>query len=83
MLHYLMPILPVERGFSFHKYENFFNPLLALYCGQWLGALVLLVVGASCGKVKLPFSEQCSVCVCVCVFVCVCVCVCMRACVCV
>ena len=51
MLHYLMPGLPVDRSFDFYKHEQFFNPLFALYCGEWAGSLVLMMIGSACGKV--------------------------------
>ena len=51
MLHYLMPGLPVDRAFDFYKHEQFFNPLFALYCGEWAGSLVLMMIGSACGKV--------------------------------
>ncbi|KAK7092384.1 hypothetical protein V1264_008135 [Littorina saxatilis] len=50
VLHYLMPLMPLVRMFSFSKYETFFNPLFALYCGEWLGAVLLAITGACCGK---------------------------------
>jgi hypothetical protein len=53
IVHYLMPVLPVMRGFTFHKYESFFNPLFALYLGQWFGGLLLIITGLGCGKVSV------------------------------
>ncbi|KAK7471396.1 hypothetical protein BaRGS_00035948, partial [Batillaria attramentaria] len=50
VLHFLMPIMPAYRGFTFHKFETFFNPMFTMYCGQWAAAFALALAGHACGK---------------------------------
>ncbi|XP_076455636.1 uncharacterized protein LOC143290201 [Babylonia areolata] len=50
VLYYLIPVLPAERGFQANKFETFFNPLFAVYCGQWVGSFSLALTGSACGK---------------------------------
>ncbi|KAL8594671.1 hypothetical protein ACOMHN_052404 [Nucella lapillus] len=50
ILYYIIPVLPAARGFQFHKFQTFFNPLFSLYCGQWVGAFTLALTGSVCGK---------------------------------